>query len=164
MIPGTLRRTRDKGRDRPGGACSPWGAFMDEAVTARVLLVESQPLVREYASVVLREDGGFAVVEAASLDQARRLLDTQPAAHAVVLDLTGPDYFSGMAFARLVAAHWPQARLVITTGTAWPAGEPLPPGTVVLAKPYAPRDLVHRVRQSLAASGARLLPAVNECS
>jgi CheY-like chemotaxis protein len=98
----------------------------------KVLVVEDDPFVREMAVAGL-EDGGFEVVEAASGDDALRLLQTGIILDALLTDIRLPGA-NGWAVARAYREHFPELPVLYVTGYAEQM-QPVP-GGIILSKPY----------------------------
>ncbi|HRA78595.1 MAG TPA: phosphate regulon transcriptional regulator PhoB [Burkholderiaceae bacterium] len=120
-------------------------------MNARILVVEDEPAIRELLSVNLRH-AGYAVTEAETADQARRLLDAgQP--DLVLLDWMLPGQ-SGIDFAKQLRADPRTAALPIVMLTARAQeGDKLQGFDVgaddYVTKPFSPRELLARVRALL---------------
>ena len=120
-------------------------------MSARILVVEDEPAIRELLSVNLRH-AGYAVTEAETADQARRLLDAgQP--DLVLLDWMLPGQ-SGIDFAKQLRADPRTAALPIVMLTARAQeGDKLQGFDVgaddYVTKPFSPRELLARVRALL---------------
>lgn len=111
---------------------------------ARVVLVEDDPELLP----ILREAllaAGFEVSDAAS-GAAARALPPAPEPLALVLDYRLPDTEGGPLMQEL-SARWPRAARLFTTSHL-PEGLPHPAieGIEVLLKPFAPAQLVERIR------------------
>ena len=89
-----------------------WTAGHGEIVVRTVLLIEDEPLIRVTLADELRSSG-FAVIEAWSADEARRLFRERPEIDSVVTDVRMPGDLDGLDFGHLVAAERPEVRLVI---------------------------------------------------
>ena len=106
-----------------------------------ILLVEDEWLIRIMVAEELTE-GGFAVREAESGDQASALIAQDPAAFTLlVTDIHMPGSLAGLAV----------ARLIYMTGRpdALNHLQPLGPRKVLLRKPFALADLVAAARRLL---------------
>jgi CheY-like chemotaxis protein len=114
-----------------------------------VLLVEDQALVRMFAADVLREEGGFKVVEAANADEALIVLEATAGVRAFVTDVEMPGSMDGFTLARVVKQAWPQIGIVVTSGRMAPGPEEMPRGAVFIPKPYTPAALVAAVQTVL---------------
>ena len=129
-------------------------------MNARILVVEDEPAIRELLSVNLRH-AGYAVTEAETADQARRLLDAgQP--DLVLLDWMLPGQ-SGIDFAKQLRADPRTAALPIVMLTARAQeGDKLQGFDVgaddYVTKPFSPRELLARVRALL----RRAVPETSE--
>lgn len=116
---------------------------MIEAVKT-ILVVEDDRDVREVALAVL-EGAGYRVVEAASGDEAYRLLLSHPDMRIDLLftDVVMPGCLDGIDLANAARALHPQLRVLYTTGFAnlVRANRDADLQGPVLRKPYRPRDL-----------------------
>jgi len=111
-----------------------------------VLLAEDEALVRMMAADVLREEGGFKVVEAANGDEALSVLEATADVRALVTDVEMPGSLDGFTLARVVKQAWPDIGVVVTSGRVAPRSQELPSGVVFIPKPYRPAELVAAVR------------------
>ena len=114
-----------------------------------VLLVEDEALVRMMAADVLREEGGFKVVEAANADEALTVLEATADVRALVTDVEMPGSLDDFTLARVVKQAWPQIGIVVTSGRMAPGPKDLPLGALFMPKPYRPADLLAAVRTVL---------------
>lgn len=113
-----------------------------------ILVVEDDRDVRELAIAVL-EDAGYRVLEAASGDEAHRLLLAHPDLRIDLLftDIVMPGSLDGIDLANAVRALRPELRVLYTTGFADLVrrhGDDELHGTV-LHKPYRPGELQRAV-------------------
>ena len=116
-----------------------------------ILLVEDEWLIRIMVAEELTE-GGFAVREAESGDQASALIAQDPAAFTLlVTDIHMPGSLDGLAVARLMLARRPDLPVIYMTGRpdALNHLQPLGPRKVLLRKPFALADLVAAARRLL---------------
>ncbi len=114
-----------------------------------VLLVEDEPLVRMLAADVLREEGGFKVVEANNADEALRVLEAATRVRVLVTDVEMPGSLDGFMLARLVHRAWPHIGIVVLSGRMAPGPGSLSTGALFLAKPYRPETLIAMVHDVL---------------
>ena len=121
----------------------------DDQQPVIVLLVEDEALVRMMAADVLREEGGFKVVEAANVDEALTVLEATEDVQALVTDVEMPGSLDGFTLARVVKQAWPQIGIVVTSGRMAPGPKDLPSGALFIPKPYRPADLLAAVRTVL---------------
>jgi CheY-like chemotaxis protein len=114
-----------------------------------VLLVEDEALVRMIAADVLREEGGFKVVEAANADEALTVLEATADVRALVTDVEMPGSLDGFTLARVVKQAWSHVGIVVTSGRMAPGPKDLPSGALFIPKPCTPTALVAAVRTVL---------------
>ena len=110
----------------------------------RILVVEDDPLIREFVAEALRE-AGFDVVHAAHGEEAlewcrRRFADV------LVTDVRLPGNVDGWQIAERCREHNPDLPVIYTTGFSPVAPRPVA-GSMLLQKPFHPRDIVRAVRQ-----------------
>ena len=113
-----------------------------------ILVVEDDVLVRNLAAAYLR-DGGFAVIEANSADEAIRVLQAEVPVDIVFSDIQMPGSMDGVGLAQWVRRERPWLKVILTAGaarTAKEAGDLCP----ILAKPYDHGELERRIRSLLA--------------
>jgi CheY-like chemotaxis protein len=114
-----------------------------------VLLAEDEALVRMMAADVLREEGGFKVVEVVNADEALTVLEATADVRALVTDVEMPGSLDGFTLARVVKQAWPHIGIVVTSGRMAPGPNDLPSGALFIPKPYRPADLVAAVQTVL---------------
>jgi PAS domain S-box-containing protein len=109
-----------------------------EGGALRVLVVDDDPLVLAATGAML-EDLDCLVTEAASGQEALRILETGVAFDVVLTDQAMPS-MTGVQLAALIAARWPDLPVILGTGYA-----ELPPdakaGTMRLGKPFSRETL-----------------------
>jgi PAS domain S-box-containing protein len=133
-----------------GSTFAVWLPLSVGQPVATVLVVEDDRAVRVHARRHL-EDAGYAVLEAADVEEALRLCSARGSIDLVLADvvLPGP---SGPALAAGVARLRPQVRLLFMSGygdeTLRLRG--VDPSQPLLAKPFTAETLVSAVRASLA--------------
>jgi CheY-like chemotaxis protein len=108
-----------------------------------VLVVEDDPAVRQVAVSTL-QSLGFAVVEAASGDEAARLLNTNGQVHLVFSDVRMPGELNGIDLAQLIRREMPEIRVLLTTGYVDADG--MLGDVDLLYKPYRAADLAEKIR------------------
>lgn len=114
-----------------------------------VLLVEDEALVRMIAADMLREEGGFKVVEVVNADEALTVLEATADVRVLVTDVEMPGSLDGFTLARVVRQAWPHIGIVVTSGRMAPAPNDLPPKALFIPKPYRAAALVEAVRTVL---------------
>jgi CheY-like chemotaxis protein len=92
--------------------------------------------------VALIEDAGFDTVEAASADEAIRILEARSDIRIVFTDINLPGDMNGLRLSEFIRDRWPPVELVLTSGRARLREEDLPRRARFLAKPYGRRALV----------------------
>ena len=106
---------------------------------ATILVVDDEILTRMAASEVLRERG-YCVIEAATADEALRVLHSPTRVDLVLTDMRMPGEIDGVGLARHVRATLPLIKIVMVSGQlAEPDVHELLDG--YLSKPVAPEDL-----------------------
>jgi DNA-binding response OmpR family regulator len=109
-----------------------------------VLVVDDEPSLRLLCRVNLELDG-FRVLEAGTVGEARKTLDTKPI-EVVILDVhvgTG----DGRELLAELRAEDSSTRVLMLTGTADIATSNLDAADKVMAKPFDPAELVSTVRE-----------------
>jgi CheY-like chemotaxis protein len=110
-----------------------------------VLLVDDSPVLRATLVESLGA-AGFDVTAAASGEAALELARSDHAIDVLVTDMrmTG---MNGLATARAIATIRPGVHVILMSGFADGPDEQLPPELDFLAKPFAPPELMRRIRQ-----------------
>ena len=111
-----------------------------------VLLVDDEHAAREAAAERLREYG-YRVLEASDGPAALHLLDAGARIDLLVTDVGLPSGMNGRQVAESVRERLPTIPLLFITGYA---GIELPPGSVVIDKPFDLDTLARRVQAALA--------------
>jgi CheY-like chemotaxis protein len=120
--------------------------------TETVLLVEDEPLVREIASLVLREQG-YMVLEASNGDEALQVIHAYVGVPIALLvtDVEMPQ-LGGKAVAAQLSTLYPSIKVLFISGYATDAithhGR-LEPGTNFLSKPFTRAGFARKVREVL---------------
>ena len=114
---------------------------------ATILVVDDDLKVGALTARILRE-AGHAVLTAGDAEEAVRVLAHEPEPiDLLVTDFHMPGMNGDELALHLLEAH-PASRVLIVSGS-WPAVDERFP---VLVKPYAPRDLLEKVRELLRGS------------
>jgi DNA-binding NtrC family response regulator len=118
-----------------------------------VLVVEDDVLERMWISGCLR-NGGFVVVEAANVEEARTALKSMPEIEAVFADIVLPGQATAIDLVTWMAAEMPELPVILTSGqTNPPAAITLsscPNVTDFLPKPYGCEDVQRLLRERIA--------------
>lgn len=115
-----------------------------------VLVVEDEVLIR-LCLVADLEDAGFGVYEAASADEALRLLSAHPEIDALFTDIDMPGSMDGLNLARLVRQSHPEISILLTSGYLKIEKNELPPKTIYFSKPYDVGHVVNHIRERVLA-------------
>jgi CheY-like chemotaxis protein len=113
---------------------------------ATVLVVEDEPLLRDYVTDLLAQSG-FDVVEAASGEEALALVVRQRGICACVSDVAMPGRVNGIELARRLRQEAPRMGVVLVSGVREPDRVYLPVGVPFVSKPVRATSLLRLVRQ-----------------
>jgi PAS domain S-box-containing protein len=119
-----------------------------------ILVVEDDPDVRAYSSETLRELG-YTVLEAATGVRALELLKANPEVRVIFSDVGLPGGMNGGQLADQARAHWPNVKVLFTSGYARNAivhGGRLDPGVELITKPFTQAALAEKLRNILDSS------------
>jgi CheY-like chemotaxis protein len=126
------------------------------SISASVLVVEDEPLVRQYVSDILGQSG-FEVIAAASGEEALSRI-AEGGVCAIVSDVAMPGLFNGFELARRVREKSPRTGIVLVSGVLEPSKAHLPIGVRFVPKPVKASTLLRLVRE-VADPRAHLPPA-----
>ncbi len=117
---------------------------------ARILLVEDEALIRLIMAEAL-EDQGFEVVQAASGDDARSLIDQAHRFDLMMTDIQMPGSLDGIALARHLHAVHPNVPVIYVTGRpeAMNTVGQLGPAEAFVRKPYGPSEIIRTAARLL---------------
>jgi DNA-binding NtrC family response regulator len=118
---------------------------------ATVLVVESDVIIRMAVSAYLRECG-FKIIEAGSIEEARRVLEAAIDIDVVFAEVEAQGPVDGFGLATWIRRQRPGTKIVLSSGVkrcAAKAGELCEHGPM-LAKPYDHGDLERHIRRLLA--------------
>ena len=121
------------------------------AVTALLLIVEADVLMRTAVAEYLRECG-YTVLEATHSKEALALLQSTPDIQVALIDVSSPEVLDGFSLAQWIRRERPGVKLVTSAGiarTAKTAGDLCESGPL-LSKPYHHQELERHIRQLLA--------------
>lgn len=108
-----------------------------QSARRKVLIVEDDPLLRGYLTVVW-ERLGWQVLTAPDANLALNLIDENPGIDVAFTDIFMPGTMDGVGLARLLAESHPEIRVIVTSGIAQEA----PAGLAFLRKPWSLNQLV----------------------
>jgi CheY-like chemotaxis protein len=129
------------------GELRPMGDGLPEEIaepSGSVLVVDDEPIAREFAVESLR-NAGFDAHEAADADDALRLLERRGGFKVLVTDVRMPGATNGYALARRVRERWPFMEIILVSGYAAPQRGDLGFDCDLLIKPFDSDELVRRV-------------------
>lgn len=136
--------------DRPLPAASPSDPTRPR-LQERILLVEDEPLVLQYATAQLA-NFGYRVTSAAAGPEALGILEQDRDFDLLFTDVVLPRGMSGVELVRRARILCPGLKVLMTSGYSEDAfqlhGRP-EAGTVMLAKPYRRQELADAVRRAL---------------
>ncbi|HMA43219.1 MAG TPA: PAS domain S-box protein [Gemmatimonadales bacterium] len=136
----------------PGGEVSPPPSTPAKG-SETVLLVEDEPAVRQFARRAL-ESSGYCVLTASAGAEALALAQQHPGIiHVLLTDVVMPG-MGGPELARNLSQLRPGLRVLYCSGYTDDAAireGVREAGTAFLQKPFAPEDLIHKIREVLAA-------------
>jgi CheY-like chemotaxis protein len=113
--------------------------------TPAVLIVEDEPLVR-LCAVEIVEAAGYEVIEAASADEAIRILESRQDIRVVFTDIHMPGSMDGLKLAHAVRNRWPPIKIIVTSGRELVGAQDMPDGARFFAKPYDPAEIRETIR------------------
>lgn len=127
-----------------GDSCSE---LMGASALRRILVVEDEVLIRLMIADILMR-AGFQVVQAASADEALKVLHSSVDVSLVLTDIRMPGSANGLELARRIRADWPALKIVIVSSEDLEKTADLP-ADAFIGKPFHPPDVVGRVKQLL---------------
>jgi CheY-like chemotaxis protein len=138
---------------KASGALSPRTSSRKPAAHfGHVLIVEDEPLLAAALEQTLRDEGATSVEVCSSTAAALTALNRKPP-EVLILDVNLADRNDGWAIAELVVELNPRhPRIVFSTGSPERIPAEIAELGAVLAKPYAPEELV-RALEEMAGSG-----------
>jgi DNA-binding response OmpR family regulator len=123
--------------------CAARGSELSDAVKVLVLVVEDDRLIQDLVEEAL-SDGGFEIAVTASGEEAISLLKNEESQYrAVVTDINLAGRLDGWEVARAAREADPTMPVIYMTGTngeEWSSKGV--PNSILLAKPFAPAQLV----------------------
>ena len=122
--------------------------------TARILIIDDEPLVLRLAAAVL-SSAGHTIYQAANGKSGETIFD-QVKPELTILDIWMPEQ-DGLQTIRQLRARWPDAKIMVMSGQPRRAGMPvfevasILGAANLLAKPFTPEELLASVDAALAA-------------
>lgn len=117
-----------------------------------MLVIDDEPLVR-LTAVDLIVDLGLEAIEAASADEALKVLEARRDIRVVVTDIDMPGSMDGIKLARYVRDRWPPIIVIAVTGKNLSGTSMMPEGVQIFAKPYNEHALGQAILSQLYNSG-----------
>jgi CheY-like chemotaxis protein len=114
-----------------------------EEPPVRILVVEDDPLIREFVVEALREEG-YEVIHAANGEEALAWCGKR-VADVLVTDVRLPGPVDGWQIAERCREQDPELAVIYATGFS-PVAPRLVSGSLFLQKPYDPPDIVKAVK------------------
>jgi DNA-binding response OmpR family regulator len=118
----------------------------------RILVVEDDPLIREFVVAALREEG-YVVIHASNGEEALAWCERQ-AADVLITDIRLPGQIDGWQIAERCRERDAGIPVIYATGFSPTAPRPVP-RSLSLQKPYHPEELLQAVRQVTAGSASK---------
>ncbi|WP_018319061.1 response regulator [Bradyrhizobium sp. WSM2793] len=109
-----------------------------------VLLVEDDPLIREFVVQALR-DAGYHVIHASTGEEALEWCKRH-IADVLVTDVRLPEKFDGWQVAECCRDSDPELPVIYATGYSPTTPHPVP-GSRILRKPFHPDEIVRMVKE-----------------
>lgn len=115
-----------------------------------VLVVEDEPMLRADAAMLL-DEAGLHVVAVESADEAIAFTAAQPdAVAAIFTDIQMPGHSDGLHLAEIIGRHWPEIKVLLTSGRITPANR-LPANVSFVQKPWLPLQVLAAMQSAVAA-------------
>lgn len=111
-------------------------------------VVENEALIRMVSADILA-DAGFRVLEAQNADEAIEIVKRAEHVQLVFTDIRMPAHMDGLELATFVHQHWPDVRLVVTSGHTVIPDSAIRDGGRFVRKPYDLKRLVADIRAVL---------------
>lgn len=109
-----------------------------------VLLVEDDPLIREFVVEALRE-AGYHVIHASTGEEALAWCERR-VADVLVTDVRLPGQVDGWQIAERYREQDPELPVIYATGFSPVPPRPVP-GSLILRKPFHPEEIVRMVKE-----------------
>jgi CheY-like chemotaxis protein len=116
--------------------------------TETILLVEDEPDVLEFTATAL-SDLGYRVLTASDASSALAVLGSATKVDLLFTDVGLPNGTDGRQLVEQARAHWPELKVLFTTGyakTALMHHGRLDPGIELIVKPFSEASLARRIR------------------
>ena len=114
-----------------------------------VLVVEDEVLIR-MAAVAMIRSACFEVLQAASSDDAIRILEARDDIRVIFTDINLPGSMDGLKLAAAVRDRWPPVEFIVTSGRRTPTADELPERGLFISKPYSNHQVIHGLGELIA--------------
>lgn len=116
-----------------------------EAGKPAVLIVDDEPIIRMYATVLV-EDAGYVAIEAATADEALAILSARDDIRVLFTDVEMPGSLNGLELVEVVRETWPPIELIVTSGHVQVDPQRLPERARFFRKPYTESEVIKALR------------------
>ena len=116
-----------------------------ETRTPAVLVVDDEPIIRMYATVLV-EDAGYVALEAGAAEEALAILNTRDDIRVLFTDVEIPGSLNGLEFVEVVRETWPPIALIVTSGHVQVDPQKLPDRARFFRKPYSEGEIVKALK------------------
>lgn len=120
-------------------------AYADPPRPTYVLVVEDDPILM-MAMVDYVDSAGCEAVEATTVAEAIRFLETRADIRTVFTDLDMRGSTAGMRLALSIRDRWPPIELLMISSQPWDTAQ-IPDRGIVLGKPFDRRRIIAAIRQ-----------------
>ena len=111
-----------------------------------VLVIEDEPLILLNALDIVT-GAGFEALQAASADEAIRILVRHDDVRVVFTDICMRGCMDGLQLTHAVRDRWPLIQLIVTSGKTTVNEYQLPRGVRFIKKPYQPSQIAQALRE-----------------
>jgi DNA-binding NtrC family response regulator len=125
-----------------------------------ILVAEDEDEIRLCLAEFL-VDSGFLVLQAADVAEARIILENNDKVDLVFSDINMPGGETGFALAQLVLRHYPDTRVLLTSGMPQVDEDTRDLPEPLILKPYSYASVLQHIQRLLQAVDMRLLQAVD---
>lgn len=116
-----------------------------EAGKSAVLIVDDEPIIRMYATVLV-EDAGYVAIEAATADEALAILSARDDIRVLFTDVEMPGSLNGLELVEVVRETWPPIELIVASGHVQVDPQRLPERARFFRKPYTESEVIKALK------------------
>lgn len=110
-----------------------------------VLVVDDEPIIRMYATLLV-EEAGYLAVEAATADEALAILEQRGDIRILFTDVEMPGSLNGLQLVEVVREKWPPIGLMVTSGHIRVDPQKLPERARFFRKPYSESEIIRTLK------------------